>query len=40
MINGVHYISNRKRRNEVPLHKDLMCSYIKDGCKSKAASNI
>jgi len=39
MINGVHYISKRKRRNEIPLNKDLVCSYIKDRSNSKATSS-
>ena len=39
MISGVHYISKRKRRNEVPLNKDLVCSYVKDRSSSKAASS-
>jgi len=39
MTNGVHYISKRKQRNEVPLNKDLVCTYIKDRSNSKAASS-
>lgn len=39
MINGIHNISKRKQPNEVPLHKDLVHSYIKDTRNSNAASS-